>query len=704
LPKLTKCFKAFSSILSLKVLENNTIIFATENSGIRVVEVEECSVVSNTLPSELNQETQLVAFSQDAKLAAFVNAQTVYIMILSTQTIIKQIEVTSEINLISFDPSSSYIIIGSADGRVTQYRFNSNLQLSRLCSFPYLLPGEKFSQTEQNYVSAFAFDNDKFACSGYGGAIYILNLHSRDNTKILTRSRVKIEALYFVDENHLISGNADGVLEIITLNETSKIRRMNAPFTNIKNIISMPNKEYILVSSNKNYISLINIESLKIIDTRYLEFEEKIDKIVQKKEDSLLIILEDATVLNIELLNLKSLKSLINDNKIYQAYQLLQKAPMLKGSQEYIHLQESYKANLMKAITFIIKGDMESAKRITRPLLLIASKKDEIELIYTAFNHYEKLQLFFHEKKYQLVYSVADKYPALKHTLEYKSVEKIWKKSFKEAQRQMHLNNVQSARALLSDYIMVPSKRSLIKFILYKNREFIDFLQAIENKEFEKINNLAKKNKNFTNLDHYQSLHSEMKNSLQEAKDLLKIGNLALAEIIIQRLEKNSKYEKMAAKLRLESQDIKKLFDAFNADNFFLSYTLMDANCDLKESDLGKLLESKWNVLVTKCERYAIKGNIDELEKSLGSLKKLSSRSLKIGDLLRLAYQVKITHLIKKTQFKDAKESISLYLNLFGFDVELDNILLKYTKESSFEISLTPTEKRRKPRDFWLYA
>ena len=479
MPKLTKCLKAFSSILSLKVLDNNTIIFATTNSGIRVVETEDCSVLSNILPIELNQETRFVEFSQDAKLVAFVNGTTVHVMLLSTQKVIKTIKVDSHIEIISFDPSSTYIIIGTSNGRVVQYRFNSSSKLSRLCSFPYLLPDEKFSKKETNFVSAFAFNNDKIACSGYDGAIYVINLHTRDNTKIITRSRVRIETLYFLDNTHLISGNIDGVLEIIDLNETSKIKRLNAPFTKIKNIIAMPNKEFILISSNKNYISLVNIKTLKVIETNYLEFDTKIDKIVQKNEDSLLVILKDATVLNVELLNLNTLKSLINDNKIYEAHKLLQQAPMLRGSKEDTHLQECYEENLEKAVKYIIKGDLNSAGDITRPLMKIPSKKDEVELIYTAFKHYEKFQNFFHEKKYNLVYSMADRFPALKYTLEYKSVEKFWQKNFVEAQKQMLLNNTESARALLSDYIMVPSKRSVIKFILYKNKDFINFLQAI---------------------------------------------------------------------------------------------------------------------------------------------------------------------------------------------------------------------------------
>ena len=707
MPTINKCFKADSSILNVKVLEDGNIIFATSNSGIRVVDAKEYSVVSNILPKELTPETSLTVFSKDSRLVAFVNKNRVFIMLLKTQAIIKIIDIPNEnIEIIDFDLSSTYIIIGTNRGRVLQYRFNSCAQLSRLCSFPYLLPDESFSQKEVNYVSAFAFHKEKFACSGYGGAIYVINLYSRANTQIITRirARSRIEALYFLNDKCLISGNSDGVIEIISLEDTSKIKRLNAPFLNIKSIIAMPNKDYILVSSNKNYISLINCKTLKVVENRYLEFDAPVDTIVQKDEESFLIVLQDATFFSIELEKLSHVKLLIDNHKIYEAYQFLQNAPMLRGSKENSYLDECFAQTLKVAVQYLIKGDMHSADKITRPLLQIAPKRNEVELIYTAFKHYEKFQILFHEKRYALVYSMSDRYPALKETKEYKSVEKFWKKSFIEAQKQMQLNNLQGAKALLQDYIMVPSKRTLIKNILYKNKEFIEFLHAIEDKEFAKLNEIVRENKDFTHLDNYQSLQKEMQESVHRAKELINIGNIDHAESIIQRLEKVLQYEKTASQLREMSQNFRKLKDAFQEDNLFLCYKLMDANDFLKESDLGKQLEEKWNKKIKVYEKYAIMGLVDELLVALGDLLKLSSRRDRIGDLLRLAYRIKIKSNLKKAEYKRAKELILYYIDNFGLDVEIKNTIKMYVKQSSLKFVLTRTQSRRKPQDFWLYS
>lgn len=689
----------------MKVLEDKSIIFATSNSGIRVIDSKEYSVISNILLEELDQTTSLLFLSNDAKIVALLNDNKVYIISLLTQTVLKRIAIANEmIEIIGIDPSSNYLLVGTNKGRVLQYKINSNVQLSRLCSFPYLLPDEKFSQKEQNYVSSFAFHNDMFACSGYGGAIYVINLYSRDNTKVINRSRSKIETLYFLDDKHLISGNMDGVIEVISLDNISKIKRINAPFLHIKNIIAMPNKDYILVSSHKNYISLINIKTLKIIDDRYLEFDLAVDTIVQKDEESLLVTLKDATVVNVELLNLDRLQSLVNNNKLYEAYTLLQTTPILKGSKEYLFLEKAFHKNVKKAIRYLLDGDINSAQEITRPLMQISSKKAEIELIYKAFKYYETFQLLFHEKKYSLVYSMSERYPALKETKEYKSVENFWKRDFVEAQKQMLLNNTEAAKALLRDYIMIPSKRSIIKFILYSNKDFIGFLQAVEEREFSKLNEILKENKNFANLDHYQSLNKEIQESVYTAQELLAIGNVDHAEIIIQRLEKISQYEKKALELKEASQKIKELYTAFNDDKLFLCYKLIDANSSLKETDLGKHLQDKWNKDIKSWERYAIKGQVQKLLDDLGELKNLQSRSPKIGDLLRVGYRMQIIHNINQSKYKEAKKLIIFYLNYFGYDIEIEHVISLYTKQSSSKISLTRMQLRRKPRDFWLYA
>ena len=704
MPKSTHCFRAHSTIMDLAVLDNSTIIFSTKNSGIRVIDKDDYTVLSNILPQEL-ESADITVFSPDGQFVALVERNVINIMILKNEKILKTIKISDKsIDTLHFDETSNYIIIGTNEGRVLQYRYNSNTQLSRLCSFPYHYPDEKPEKVKDNYVSAITSYEGKMACSGYGGTIFVMDLHIRNNKQIINRSRIKVQKLCFIDKETLVSGNQDGVLEIIDLNSPKNIRRLNAPFTNIKHIVVMPNKDYILVASDKNFISLINIKTLKIIDNRYLEFDEKIEKLVKKDEKSLLVVLKDKSVENIELLNLSTLRKYIEQNKLYKAYKLLLKAPMLRGSKEEEELQRRYKQTLQEAIKLLIKGDKLYAQELLRNLQTIPSKKSEIELIFTAFDHYAKFQKMFHDQKLHIAYSMCEKFPAFKFTREYKSLERRWQEVFKKAEKEMMLNNIESARVLLNDYMLIHSKRTLIQFILYKNKEFIKFLQALKKKEFKQLNELAKEHQNFAKFDHYKSLHSEIEDSLDEAQRLIDNGNTHLAQVIIDDIEENPRYETAAQKLQTHCDLVEQLYKNYNEDELLKCYTLLDKHKSLSKVDLSVYLEAKWQQRIQECEVYAFKGQVKKLENELGELKQLPSRSDKVGDLLRLAYQKKILYTMQQKEFSQAVEVIQIYTSSFGLDLEINNLIKEYVFLSKSKLNLKPEQARRKPRDFWLFC
>jgi len=704
MPKYKHCFKAYSPIVAMEVLKDNRVIFSTTNSGIRVLDMDEYNVLSNILPQELDAKA-LSCFSKDGRLVAIAHKTTVYIMVLRTQKILKTIETRSSIDVLTFDTLSNYIIIGTSDGRVYQYRFNSNTLLARLCSFPYLYIDEKPKKIDNNFVSVITSYKDKIACSGYGGAIYVMNLHSRDSKKVILRQRVKkIESLCFLDNNTLISGSVDGVVEVIDLHNTKKIQRLNAPFTHVKHIIPMPNKEYILVASDKNFIALLNIKSLKIVKAQYLEFDEKIKLMIPKDEESFFVVLQDGSVKSVELLNLATLRSLIEKDKLTKAYRLLSKAPMLRGSKEERELEKKYQKLLEKAIKMILDDDMEGAKELLKNVSTLPSKKEEIRAVFEGFKHYEKLQLMFHEEKLHVAYSLCEKFPALKYTKEYKSMEKAWQNTFLKAQKEMLLHNVAAARALLGKYMAVHSKRTLIQFILYQNQEFIQFLKAIENKEFEQLHSLAKEYREFSALEHYKVFQEEVKNTQEQIEEFILMGNTHLAEVLIEKLDEDPKNEELVQKLEQECSSVSELYEAYKKNNLLKCYKKLDSDPFLKTTDLGKELETKWYELIDKGEKLALKADIKGVEEIFSEFKHLTSRNEKVGDIFRVAYQRKIFYFLQHKNCSRVATVVNEYTDKFGLDTEIKQLIKEYAKICKKKINLTAKQVRRKPRDYWLFC
>lgn len=77
---------------------------------------------------------------------------------------------------------------------------------------------------------------------------------------------------------------------------------------------------------------------------------------------------------------------------------------------------------------------------------------------------------------------MCSKFEPLKNTLQYQKMEQVFKIAFLNAQRHIMQNNIQGAKALLSQYSTVLSKKPLINLLLTQNKEFVSLLKAIQKK------------------------------------------------------------------------------------------------------------------------------------------------------------------------------------------------------------------------------
>jgi hypothetical protein len=111
----------------------------------------------------------------------------------------------------------------------------------------------------------------------------------------------------------------------------------------------------------------------------------------------------------------------------------------------------------------------------------------------------------------------------------------------------------------------------------------------------------------------------------------------------------------------------------------------------LKSVELGLFLEKHWFKLVLKCEEFALIGNIEDIQKTVGEFIDLRERSDKIRDLLRVGFHVRIGILADKKDFKNAETTIYVYIDEFGVDKEVKQIMKKFEKISSHKLALTQT-------------
>jgi len=706
MPKIYKCQTSKSNITKLTALNGSLVAYSTKLHGVKIIDCNECEIKKSIANIHLNARVTALSFSPNFELFAFVNQGVIYITQIETKNIIHTIEINDEdIDIISFDSSSTYLLAGSKNGRVLQYKVNQPSLLSRLCSFPYDRSDiDSKTKASKNFVSSFAFYNNNFACSGYGGAIVIIDLHTQANKNVITHNRTRIDALCFLNENTLVSGNSSGRIDIISLTDENSYKSVNTPIPKIQQIIIMPNPNYIMVSGKSNIITIVDIRNSKIAHSKYIELEGKINKIALVNSDSLVIALDNNRIVNVELPGIEKLRSLIVHNSLDKAFELIEKEPMLQGSHEQKLIEEKFEKCYANATKALINQNLTLAVQILDNYKEVKSKEAKIRELFNAFENYLRFQALFLEKKYALAYAMSSKYEPLKQTLQYKKMEQIFITAFSNAQRHVLQNNLTRAKALLSEYSTVISKKPLIRLLITQNREFTEFLKAIKEKDFKIINRLIHTNELFKQIPSYIALDNQIEETLEKTEADINSAHLNRAQKLLQTLKKVPHISQRVEKLHIKYKYVLALQKAYENNDFKTCYKILDLHKSLQSVELAALLERHWSKLIQKCEKFALKGNIKDIKETLDELIDLPSRHNKIGDLIRVSFHVKVDILMNKKNFKASEAIIYTYIDIFGIDSEITTIMKKFENLSSFKLAITQTHADRPTRDSWRYS
>jgi len=696
------CYKARSEIKSFEVLEDDTLAFSTNIHGAKIFSHQSCSAIKNLSIELLNSNTTAVAFNQQGTLIAFANSNLIHILNTQTKLLVQTIRTfEGKIEILAFVPHSKYIVTGGKHGRVMQYRYDGRSHLSRLCSFGQGISKSK-SRVKNNYVSAFAFKDNIFASTGYGGIITILKMNSYTNRYNIQAANVRINALCFLDDNRLISGSVDGVIQIHSLNKYQNIKNISTPFININSIIQMPNKRYIMVSAESKNLVLIDLLNAKVVSTNYLTFTKNISSIKLTAEGNLLAVVDKKEFYRVELPSAEHIKSFILHNSLDKAYEIIDKDPMLQGTREHTRVEVMYSKLYDRAVEALINSNTKEARKLMQMFSEVKSKKDEISSIFKAFEFYPRFKNLYLEKKHSLAYIMAEKHPALQHTKQFKKMEETFKESFTFAQKQILMGREDVAKDILSAYATVVSKKPMLKLVLNQNQDFIEFLKAINKKNHALVDTLVKKNDTFKEIPSYIALQKELSHSLEKVRLLLNKGKAQEAIESIKLLIDTPSIKDELQILYSDTKLLKRLQKSYEKEDFISCYEIIDSANTLDSLELTILLEKHWTKLMSKCEDYALKGDIKGIKSTLKGLIRVKSRVDKIGDLLRLSFHIKIKGLMANKSFKSAENIIYSYIDIFGDDSELQLIMRTYQKASRKTLAITLNQNSRLARDNWL--
>lgn len=596
--------------------------------------------------------------------------------------------------IISFSPDGLYCVCGTDQGRVLLWRCDSSTLIARLHSFPEYT--SSYTKPKTNYVSALTFEGMTLSTTGYGGSIVVTDYRTQNFMKRYTPGYLKNTALLIYNHS-LIVGNQEGTLIKIDQNGGVPNQRLGTTHKNIRYLLQVGPKPYIIVASDLPYVTLINGDTFKVIQERYLELDTPLSALCLI-DDYLLAANQNKEFLRFDLQPFAELEALINAKEYAEAYLYCANEPLLLQSDLYRVLESIYAEHLKKAKEYLNQKLIADAKLVLEPFK--AEKTKEITEVFQIYSFIDRFTALFEQKKLAAFYGHAEQYPLLQETPIYQQAEKLWAEKFTKAQKLMFLNKEKEIQEELHIFNTVSSKRPFILLLLQNSAILKNYSKAIQTKNYYLLRNLTV---SFPLLRKFPSYINFIKESGEIAGAITQALNersFEQAQLLLEELKAVVQYESEYLQLKKLYALSKNLHRALTHDHLRSAYRLIDNHPELLMLSWGEELNTLWNEKLSLAEQYAIKGDVPSIKKEFVDLFDLPSRHGRLGDILRTAYHVQLKKLLK-IDSENFSSGVVAYCDLFGIDTELRNLLKKAKRKESIP-DLSQSHLTSKSRDQWL--
>jgi hypothetical protein len=705
MPKLTSLRHEASTITMMQRLSDGRVGVVTDAHGIYLFNPADATIESHFKIDELQPLEHSTAFSSDGSFFAFAHntpkGNAVRIIDMTSKDLVRSYATQeNSVELLEFDPTGTYIVAGTTTGRVFLWRTDGNNLIARLSSFPEYTP-HLLTLPTNNYVSAAAFDTNLVATTGYGGSIVITNVLTQANTKRLKPGKLRIDAMLFLDAHHLIAGNEEGVVSLIHTEENHPTRRVAAGVGAIKHLVLLPNGHFLLAASEYNHIALINLESMEVLNNRYITTNSPVRTMTLSNEHSVLIGMLNGEILHVDLSPYSDFNQLVEEGRYQEAYALCDNEPFIKESAEYRQLDLVFEERYEKAHTFLERKQREDALHILMPFMKVPGKGKAIRSLFNAFDTFPRFAHLVSQKKYSIAYGLCTQHPHLKKTLPYATMEQAWEKAFSTAQKLVLQGHEKQARQAFDQFLTVAEKSQYIRLLLHNKAILVAFAKAIAAKDYISLKNLTEQEPILRQIPSYHTVMESTDTIIEVIMDAIKHEQYDKADLLCGELLQIPHLAHHYDNVNRFITKAKKLSALHNAGKIYEVYETLDRSTELNVLPLAKEMEEKWNKMMQACEEAALHGHTAVIKNTLGNMIMLSSRSEKIGNLLRISYQMQIKFFLARNNPDKAGRSIERYIELFGIDNET-RLLIKLLNKKGEDLFLTDEQQQNRPRGLWL--
>jgi hypothetical protein len=319
------------------------------------------------------------------------------------------------------------------------------------------------------------------------------------------------------------------------------------------------------------------------------------------------------------------------------------------------------------------------------------------------------------DNSFEAAFGLIDDNPMLRGTPESAKLEEMYRVVFTKAIEELRRENYDNAHKLLENFRDVSSKKNEINTLFLDFKHYDRFKLHILEEKYSIAYALCSKHPLLELTPEFQNMQSVYKEALKLAEQQMLIDQKDLAHetlskyvtILTKRdeiknlLHGNYSYDKHLNKKSKSAIHNEKLLLAYEKSNFKECYELIDKH-SIENIELVDMLEKHWIKLMIECEDYALAGDVKAIKTTLDELISIKTRAEKIGDLLRVAFHSKIQTLQEQKKFSNVENIIYSYIDIFGLDVEIREIMKMFERESRKKLAITQNQDEKVLRDDWL--
>ena len=587
---------------------------------------------------------------------------------------------------VSFDNEERYLMSGGEDGRSYIWSMTTGKMILPLLPNP-------------DYILSTAFSkNSLWVATGvYDRTVNIINIASSNLNHRKRSHKGAVTFLKFMNNQKLISGDKIGELIVWDYTKGKVLNRLPPMNDRIIDVVFNNNETYMFcICENNKKISLYDMDAYELLINDFIKLFEQPSSIEYIPETNYLIIgTVDGGIYFYDVLkDEKNLIEYMKKNDYESAYKLVYENPFLKKTLAYQQLEEKWEKSLEVAQKKLEENEVDIAKQILAPFLKVSSKRAMVNSLLNDFSEFSKFKEAISNKKYPFAYSLAIKYPYLKSTIYYQKMEDEWKKMFNKAKKLILVKGKEDeVRKLLKPFRGITSKTLLIQSLFNERQLYTLLAQKLAKKEFQAFFRIINRHPFLAESDEYKKAIIFSENLLKQAKSFLKKSNFSKVIEIVDILEEfpqmvdEVKELKDQANVLLMFQRVLATNDLNEIEKFVKKYPF------LEEVEDYKAIEKAWMDKFYKAEIYSAKGDVLSILNELQNYMQIEDKRIKIGQLIKSAYLYQFLSLLaKQAKSKNVsnliKKGVKNYIKIFGFDIEIGDVVEK-AKKLNIEIDLS---------------